>query len=165
MTVQGETTTQGIVLSDAAAVKVGSLLEQEGREDLRLRIAVQPGGCSGLRYQLYFDERDMDGDVVSEFGAVQVVTDKMSVPYLSGATIDFVDTIEKQGFTIDNPNASGLVRLRRLVPLDLEITGQTRRYRAGTARQDSRRTGHRSAAFCCQRASVREPGDHRQRLR
>jgi iron-sulfur cluster assembly accessory protein len=107
MTVQDETTAQGVVLTETAAVKVSSLLQQEGRDDLRLRIAVQPGGCSGLRYQLYFDEREMDGDVVSEFGAVQVVTDKMSVPYLSGATIDFVDTIEKQGFTIDNPNATG----------------------------------------------------------
>jgi iron-sulfur cluster assembly accessory protein len=107
MTVQDEATIKGIVLTDAAAVKVGNLLQQEGRDDLRLRIAVQPGGCSGLRYQLYFDERDMDGDVVSEFGSVQVVTDKMSVPYLSGATVDFVDTIEKQGFTIDNPNAGG----------------------------------------------------------
>ena len=107
MTVQDETTAQGVVLTDAAAVKVSTLLQQEGRDDLRLRIAVQPGGCSGLRYQLYFDERQMDGDVVSEFGAVAVVTDKMSHPYLSGATIDFVDTIEKQGFTIDNPNASG----------------------------------------------------------
>jgi iron-sulfur cluster assembly accessory protein len=107
MTVQDEATINGVLLTDAAAVKVSNLLQQEGRDDLRLRIAVQPGGCSGLRYQLYFDEREMDGDVVSAFGAVQVVTDKMSVPYLSGATIDFVDTIEKQGFTIDNPNASG----------------------------------------------------------
>jgi iron-sulfur cluster assembly accessory protein len=107
MTVQGETTTQAITLTDAAAVKVGGLLHQEGRDDLRLRIAVQPGGCSGLRYQLYFDERQLDGDVVSAFGNVQVVTDKMSAPYLTGATIDYVDTIEKQGFTIDNPNATG----------------------------------------------------------
>jgi iron-sulfur cluster assembly accessory protein len=107
MTVQSESTTQGVVLTDAAAVKVSSLLQQEGREDLRLRIAVQPGGCSGLRYQLYFDEREMDGDAISHFGTVQVVTDRMSLPYLTGATIDFVDTIEKQGFTIDNPNATG----------------------------------------------------------
>ncbi len=107
MTVQDETTTQGIKLTDVAAVKVSSLLAQEGRDDLRLRIAVQPGGCSGLRYQLYFDERQIDGDVVSDFSGVRVVTDKMSAPYLSGATIDFVDTIEKQGFTIDNPNATG----------------------------------------------------------
>ena len=107
MTVQDETTSQeGINLTAKAATKVSSLLEQEGRDDLRLRIAVQPGGCSGLRYQLYFDERQIDGDVVSEFGGVQVVTDRMSAPYLGGATIDFVDTIEQQGFTIDNPNAT-----------------------------------------------------------
>ncbi len=107
MTVQQEATQQGVILTDVAASKVSSLLAQEERDDLRLRIAVQPGGCSGLRYQLYFDERELDGDIVSEFGGVQVVTDKMSAPYLTGATIDFVDTIEKQGFTIDNPNATG----------------------------------------------------------
>jgi iron-sulfur cluster assembly accessory protein len=108
MTVQGETATQsGVILTDTAAAKVKSLLEQEGRGDLQLRIAVQPGGCSGLRYQLFFDERSLDGDVVHGFGGVNVVVDRMSVPYLGGATIDFVDTIEKQGFTIDNPNATG----------------------------------------------------------
>jgi iron-sulfur cluster assembly accessory protein len=107
MTVQNEVTAQGVILTEVAAAKVSTLLAQEGRDDLRLRIAVQPGGCSGLRYQLYFDERQVDGDIVSAFGEVEVVTDKMSGPYLSGATIDFVDTIEKQGFTIDNPNASG----------------------------------------------------------
>ncbi|MEV2279330.1 HesB/IscA family protein [Nocardiopsis sp. NPDC050513] len=106
MTVQSEVT-EGIILTDEASAKVRALLEQEGRDDLRLRVAVQPGGCSGLRYQLYFDERDLDGDVVSDFGGVEVVTDRMSSPYLVGATIDFVDTIEKQGFTIDNPNATG----------------------------------------------------------
>jgi iron-sulfur cluster assembly accessory protein len=107
MTVQDEVTQQGITLTEAASSKVGALLAQEGRDDLRLRVAVQPGGCSGLRYQLYFDERSFDGDIVKEFGGVGVVTDKMSGPYLMGATIDFVDTIEKQGFTIDNPNATG----------------------------------------------------------
>src|SRR5699024_7515452 len=100
-------TQQGIVLTDVAAEKVKALVEQEGRDDLKLRVAVQPGGCSGLRYQLFFDERDLDGDVVNTFGGVNVVCDRMSAPYLTGATIDFVDTIEKQGFTIDNPNASG----------------------------------------------------------
>ena len=103
------TFTAGIALSDVAAQKVASLLKLEGRDDLSLRVAVQPGGCSGLRYQLYFDDRSLDGDTISEFGAekVKVVTDKMSTPYLMGATVDFVDTIEKQGFTIDNPNAGG----------------------------------------------------------
>jgi iron-sulfur cluster assembly accessory protein len=107
MTVQDDVTAQGVLLTEVAAEKVANLLAQEDRDDLRLRIAVQPGGCSGLRYQLYFDERQVDGDIVSTFSGVQVVTDKMSGPYLTGATIDFVDTIEKQGFTIDNPNASG----------------------------------------------------------
>src|SRR5262249_56281135 len=105
--VQDGAATHGWVLTSTAAAKVSSLLAQEGHEDLKLRIAVQPGGCSGLRYQLYFDEREIDGDIEAEFEGVHVVTDKMSAPYLAGATIDFVDTIEKQGFTIDNPNATG----------------------------------------------------------
>jgi iron-sulfur cluster assembly accessory protein len=100
-------TTTGILLTDKAASKVAALLAQEGRDDLNLRVAVQPGGCSGLKYQLYFDDRNLEGDIVREFGDVKVITDKMSDPYLAGATIDFVDTIEKQGFTIDNPNAAG----------------------------------------------------------
>ena len=118
MTVQGQadqatetqastTRTDGVILTDTAASKVRALLEQEGRDDLQLRVAVQPGGCSGLRYQLFFDERHLDGDSVTDFGGVGVVVDRMSGPYLSGAKIDFVDTIEKQGFTIDNPNAGG----------------------------------------------------------
>ena len=108
MTVQDTNTTEqvtGIVLTDGAAAKVKHLLDQEGRDDLALRVAVQPGGCSGLIYQLYFDERVLDGDLLRDFEGVEVVVDRMSSPYLDGATIDFADTIEKQGFTIDNPNA------------------------------------------------------------
>ena len=97
----------GVSLTSAAAEKVRALCEQEGRDDLRLRVAVQPGGCSGLIYQLYFDERLLDGDVTVDFDGVEVVVDKMSSPYLEGATIDFEDTIQKQGFTIDNPTAGG----------------------------------------------------------
>ncbi len=97
----------GVLLTDQAAQKVKVLLDQEGRDDLQLRISVQPGGCSGLRYQLFFDERNLDGDTVRDFGGVAVVVDRMSTPYLQGASIDFVDTIEKQGFTIDNPTATG----------------------------------------------------------
>lgn len=97
----------GVALTDAAADKVRRLLTQEGRDDLRLRVAVQPGGCSGLIYQLYFDERYLDGDAVRDFDGVEVIVDRMSVPYLDGATIDFEDSIQKQGFTLDNPNAQG----------------------------------------------------------
>lgn len=94
-------------ITDAARDKVNNLLQQEGRDDLRLRIAVQPGGCSGLIYQLFFDERTLDDDAIVEFDGVEVVVDQMSVPYLNGSTIGFEDTIQKQGFTIDNPNAQG----------------------------------------------------------
>jgi iron-sulfur cluster assembly accessory protein len=97
----------GVTLTDVAAQKVKALIEQEGRDDLRLRVAVQPGGCSGLRYQLFFDERSLDGDNVAEYDGFEVVVDRMSLPYLMGATIDFADRIDAQGFTIDNPNASG----------------------------------------------------------
>lgn len=111
MTVSDESTTStethGVTLSDAAAVKAKSLLDQEGRDDLALRIAVQPGGCAGLRYNLFFDDRVLDGDLTVDFGGVALTVDRMSAPYVQGATIDFVDTIEKQGFTIDNPNATG----------------------------------------------------------
>ncbi|MDP9398745.1 MAG: iron-sulfur cluster assembly accessory protein [Actinomycetota bacterium] len=106
-TSQPATDPSAVNLSAAAADKVRALLEQEGRDDLALRVAVQPGGCSGLRYQLFFDDRRLDGDVVRDFSGVDVVVDRMSAPYLGGAVIDFVDTIEKQGFTIDNPNAGG----------------------------------------------------------
>jgi iron-sulfur cluster assembly accessory protein len=101
------TETHGVTMTDAAAVKAKSLLDQEGRTDLALRIAVQPGGCAGLRYNLFFDDRDLDGDLVADFGGVMLTVDRMSAPYVQGASIDFVDTIEKQGFTIDNPNAGG----------------------------------------------------------
>ena len=102
-----QTLENGIVLTAEAQTKVKTLIEAEGRDDLRLRVAVQPGGCSGLIYQLYFDEQLADSDSVKEFDGVEVVIDKMSLPYLDGASIDFEDTIQKQGFTIDNPNAAG----------------------------------------------------------
>ncbi|MDZ7578398.1 MAG: iron-sulfur cluster insertion protein ErpA [Candidatus Nanopelagicales bacterium] len=98
---------QTIQLTESASDKVRALLAAEGRDDLALRVAVQPGGCSGLRYQLFFDDRSLDGDTRIDFDGVAVVVDRMSGPYLGGATIDFVDSISKQGFTIDNPNATG----------------------------------------------------------
>ena len=100
-----EAPTHGVTLTDAAASKAKALLDQEGRDDMHLRIAVQPGGCAGLRYQLFFDERSLDGDALVDFNGMKVAVDRMSAPYVEGAVIDFVDTIEKQGFTIDNPNA------------------------------------------------------------
>ncbi len=104
---ESPTAVTGVLLTDNAVAKVKSLIAAEGRDDLVLRVAVQPGGCSGLRYQLYFDDQSLEGDVENEYDGVRVVTDKMSSPYLAGATVDFQDTIQAQGFTIDNPNAVG----------------------------------------------------------
>ena len=102
-----------LTITDAAALKAVTLRDrEEAGSALALRCGVQPGGCSGLRYSLYFDDRDIDGDSRWEVDVegrepLVVTIDKMSVPYLQGAVVDFVDSIDKQGFTIDNPNASG----------------------------------------------------------
>ncbi len=94
-----------IQITENAAGKVKELLQEEGRSDIALRVALQPGGCSGLRYAMYLDDQLSEKDVAEEQHGVRVVIDRMSVPYLSEATIDFVDTLEASGFTIDNPVA------------------------------------------------------------
>lgn len=94
-------------LTEAAASKVKELLVEEGRNDIALRVAVQPGGCSGLRYAMYLDDQVTDKDHAADQFGVKIVMDRMSVPYLSEATIDFVDSLEQSGFTIDNPAAQG----------------------------------------------------------
>ena len=96
-----------ITLTENAAGKVKELLVEEGRDDIALRVAVQPGGCSGLRYAMYLDDQVSEKDQTAEHFGVRLVIDKMSVPYLSQATIDFVDSLEASGFTIDNPAAQG----------------------------------------------------------
>jgi iron-sulfur cluster assembly accessory protein len=96
-----------IQLTETAAGEVQKLITEEGRPEIALRIAVQPGGCSGLRYAMYLDDQVSDKDQLEEQFGVKVVVDKMSVPYLSEATIDWVDTLEASGFTIDNPAAQG----------------------------------------------------------
>src|ERR1700759_654256 len=100
-----------VSLTNEAALKVRELLDAEGRTDLRLRIAVQPGGWAGMQYQLFFDERSLDGDVVVDQqidgGSVPLVVDRTSVPLVTGSVIGYTDTIEKQGFEIENPNAGG----------------------------------------------------------
>jgi iron-sulfur cluster assembly accessory protein len=97
-----------IKLTDTAAAKVKELLQREPAEQpLALRVAVQPGGCSGLRYALYFDDQLKETDLKNDFEGVTVVVDKMSAPYLKGAEIDYLDTLQQSGFTINNPNAQG----------------------------------------------------------
>ena len=94
-------------LTQTAAGKVKELLAEEGREDIALRVAVQPGGCSGLRYAMYLDDQVSEADTTEEQFGVRLVIDRMSAPYLSQATVDFVDSLEASGFTIDNPVAQG----------------------------------------------------------
>ena len=95
-----------VILTDSAAEKVRELMSREEKaEEIALRIAVQPGGCSGMRYALFFDERQRDDDVTATISGVPVRVDKMSAPYLRGTKIDWVDSLQGAGFSIDNPNA------------------------------------------------------------
>lgn len=96
-----------VTVTQAAADKAWSLLASEGREDLSLRIEVSPGGCSGLIYRFYFDDRTFEDDLQTNVDELQIVVDAMSAPYLEGSTLDFQDTLQAQGFSIDNPNAAG----------------------------------------------------------
>ena len=94
-----------IALTDNAAVKVKDLITQEGDENLMLRVAVRPGGCSGFSYEMFFDT-DKDGDdLITEYSGVKVVVDPSSAQLLAGATLDYSDGLQGAGFAIDNPNA------------------------------------------------------------
>jgi iron-sulfur cluster insertion protein len=95
-----------IEMTERAADKVryyaGSMPEAEGKQ---LRIFVQGGGCSGFQYGFTFDDQQ-DGDTVVDANGVRVLVDPMSLPYLSGATVDFVEDFRGSGFVVDNPNAT-----------------------------------------------------------
>ncbi|MCY3561287.1 MAG: iron-sulfur cluster assembly accessory protein [bacterium] len=94
-----------ITLTPAAASKVGELLTQEGEDGLALRVAVRPGGCSGFSYEMYFDTEVDDNDKSANFEGVAVVVDASSAMLLQGATLDYSDSLQNAGFSIDNPNA------------------------------------------------------------
>src|SRR5215468_9529695 len=94
-----------IALTDTATVKVKELMDAEDQPELYLRVAVRPGGCSGLSYEMFFDTEKADDDMVQDYGAVQVVVDAASAQYLQGASLDYKDGLQGAGFTINNPNA------------------------------------------------------------
>ncbi len=96
-----------IALTDNAAKKVKTLMEQEGEEDLALRIGVRPGGCSGFQYSIYFDDEVEDDDQIIEDKGVKVLIDAMSVPYIMGSEFDYVDGLQGAGFAVNNPNVQG----------------------------------------------------------
>jgi iron-sulfur cluster insertion protein len=94
-----------ITLTDKASVKVKELIDAEGVEDLALRVAVRPGGCSGFSYEMFFDSEIAEDDEAGVFGTVKVVVDPMSAQLLTGATLDYKDGLQSSGFSINNPNA------------------------------------------------------------
>ncbi|HET6775022.1 MAG TPA: iron-sulfur cluster insertion protein ErpA [Acidimicrobiales bacterium] len=94
-----------IVLTDTATDKVRTLMEQEGVDDLALRVAVRPGGCSGFSYEMFFDTDVADDDKTIDYSGVKVVVDPSSAMLLEGATLDYKDGLQGAGFAIDNPNA------------------------------------------------------------
>ncbi|HTT59850.1 MAG TPA: iron-sulfur cluster insertion protein ErpA [Acidimicrobiales bacterium] len=99
--------TEPITLTDAAVAKVAELIAAAGaEEELALRVAVKPGGCSGFNYDMYFDSEIASDDIVSNFGEIKVVVDPASADLLTGATLDFTDGLRGAGFHITNPNAT-----------------------------------------------------------
>ena len=94
-----------ITLTNEATSKVRELIEQEDEQELALRVAVRPGGCSGFSYEMYFDTEKADDDLEGSFGEVRVVVDSSSAQLLEGATLDYKDGLNEAGFSIDNPNA------------------------------------------------------------
>jgi iron-sulfur cluster assembly protein/iron-sulfur cluster insertion protein len=94
-----------ITLTDTAATKVKQLIDAEGDEQLGLRVAVRPGGCSGFAYEMFFDSDVATDDVTIEQGGVRVIVDPSSAQLLTGATLDYKDGLDQSGFAITNPNA------------------------------------------------------------
>jgi len=100
--------TATLTLTERAADKVKALMAQEPAGEAEvLRVAIRGGGCGGFEYALGFDRSAAEADAEAEFHGVRVVVDPASAPYLEGATVDFVESLQESGFKIENPNASG----------------------------------------------------------
>ncbi|GLS25899.1 iron-sulfur cluster insertion protein ErpA [Marinibactrum halimedae] len=95
-----------ILVTESAVSKVKELIEDEGNDDLKLRVFVTGGGCSGFQYGFTFDELVGDEDSVVESGGIRVLVDSLSYPFLSGATVDYEQGLAGSKFVITNPNAS-----------------------------------------------------------
>jgi iron-sulfur cluster assembly protein len=94
-------------VTEPAAQRIRELLDKEGKRATHgLRLKVIGGGCSGLRYELAFDDRVGERDHQLEIGGVRVIVDEKSALYLAGTTLDFVDTLQESGFKMQNPNAT-----------------------------------------------------------
>lgn len=106
-TAPATTGTGVMIVTDAAASKVAELISQEEEgQAMFLRVAVRPGGCSGLSYEMFFDSEKSDDDIISPQGGIEVAVDPASAPYLAGATLDYKDGLQGAGFAINNPNVT-----------------------------------------------------------
>jgi iron-sulfur cluster insertion protein len=94
-----------IIFSDSAAKKVANLIVEEKNNNLKLRVYITGGGCSGFSYGFTFDEKNKDGDSRVDNNGVQLVVDPMSYQYLVGATVDYLEDLQGSRFIIHNPNA------------------------------------------------------------
>ncbi len=99
-------TEEAIKFTDNAAAKVSELIAEEGNDDLKLRVYVSGGGCSGFQYGFTFDEESNEDDTLIEKNGVTVLIDAMSIDYLRGAEIDYKEDVSGSQFVIRNPNAS-----------------------------------------------------------
>lgn len=95
-----------LFFSDSAAAKVRSLIEEEGNPDLKLRVYVTGGGCSGFQYGFTFDEELSEDDTIIENNGVQLLVDAMSYQYLVGSTVDYSEGLKGAQFSVNNPNAT-----------------------------------------------------------
>ena len=95
-----------LVFTDNAAKKVKQLIEEEGNDQLKLRVFITGGGCSGFQYGFTFDENEQEGDTVVENDGVTMLVDPMSYQYLVGAEVDYKEDLSGAQFVINNPNAS-----------------------------------------------------------
>jgi len=105
MTQTAEQIPDPLNFTESAVSKVRELIEDEGNENLMLRVFISGGGCSGFQYGFTFDEKTGEGDTVIERGGVRLLIDPMSIQYLTGAEIDYTEGLEGAQFVIRNPNA------------------------------------------------------------
>lgn len=106
LTIKSSAPERPLLLTDSAVAKVKSLLATEGDDDLGLRVAVRPGGCSGFSYEMFFDSDVEEEDTVIDFDGLRVLVDPQSAKRITGATLDYREGLMEAGFSIDNPNVT-----------------------------------------------------------
>jgi len=106
MSATTQATSEALVFTDSAAKKVRKLIDEEGKKDLKLRVYITGGGCSGFQYGFDFDESINEGDTIVTNDGVTLLVDPMSYQYLVGAEVDYVENLQGAQFVIRNPNAT-----------------------------------------------------------